>query len=51
MRTWPGAGLSVEQVDRHTGAALIGSDKLMGTTNKGQVLLTNVMHSPSSYAI
>src|SRR5215813_2896909 len=50
MRTRPGTGLPVGQVDRHTGLALIGSDKLMSTTNKRQVLLTNVMHSHSSYA-
>ena len=35
MRTWPGTGLAVEQEDRHTGVALMGSDKLMDTTNKG----------------
>ena len=35
MRTRPRTGLPVEQVDRHTGVALIGSDKLMDTTNKG----------------
>jgi len=29
MRTGPGTGLPVEQEDRHTGVALIGSDKLM----------------------
>ena len=36
MRTWPGTGLPVEQVDRHTRVALIGPDKLMGTTTKGK---------------
>ncbi len=35
MRTWPGTGLPMEQEYRHTRVALMGSDKLMDTTNKG----------------
>ena len=36
--------LSMKQEHRNASVALLNSDKLMRTTNKGQVLLANVMH-------
>ena len=34
----------MEQEHRNTGVALLGSNKLMRTTNKCQILLAHVMH-------
>src|SRR6266478_2259780 len=49
VRTRPRSGFPMEQEHRNTSVALLSSDKLMRTTNKGQVLLTHVKHlgSPS----
>src|SRR5215472_17345223 len=44
MRTRPGTGFSVEQEHRDTGAALLGSNKLMRTTKERQLLLAHMMH-------
>ena len=43
-RPRPRSGLTIEQEDRNTSVALLSSDKLMRTTNKGQVFLAHVMH-------
>jgi hypothetical protein len=48
MRTRSRTGLALEQEHRNTGVTLLSSDKLMGTTNKWQVLLADVMHRCSS---
>lgn len=47
VRTWPRTRLAMEQEHRHAGVALLGSDKLMRTTNKGQVVLAYMMHLSS----
>ncbi len=44
VRTWRRTRLSMEQEHRNTGVALLGSDELMRTTDKRQVLLAHVMH-------
>jgi hypothetical protein len=43
VRTRSRTGLPMEQEHRNTGVALLSSDKLMRTTNKGQILLAHVM--------
>ena|SRR5689334_3170525 len=44
MRSWARAGLAAEQEHGDPGVSLIRADKLMGTPNKRQALLSNVMH-------
>jgi len=44
MRTRSGAWLPVEQEHRDTGVSVLGSDKLMRTTNERQVLLPHVIN-------
>ena len=44
VRTRPRSGLPMEQEHRNTSVALLSSDKLVRTTNKGQTLLMHVKH-------
>src|SRR5882762_436543 len=44
VRTRSRTGLPVEEEHRNTRVALLGSNKLMRTTNKRQILLAHVMH-------
>src|ERR1700739_91897 len=45
VRAGSRAGLPVEQENRNSGITLLSSHKLMGTTNKGQILLAHVKHT------
>lgn len=45
VRTRAGTRLAMKQKYRNNGASLVGADKLVRTTDKGQVFLAHVVHT------